>query len=68
MRGKWLGLFHAYGAFTEAVWLEPSPAEQRRRNAEREAAVPARVLDALEAKIEPPSLLEAHRVRLIRNG
>lgn len=68
MRAKWLGLFHAYGAFSEAVWLEPSPAEQRRRNRDRAASVPEAVLDALEAKIEPPSLLEAHAVRWVRNG
>jgi predicted kinase len=65
MRSRWIDLFAAYGARTEIVYLEPPPETLYRQNRDREAAVPESVMDRLLAKLEVPTLAEAHAVTWI---
>lgn len=65
MRSRWIDLFAAYGARTEIVYLEPPPETLYRQNRDREAAVPESVMGRLLAKLEVPTLAEAHAVTWI---
>lgn len=60
IRGRWLDLFHEYGARVRIVMLETPWAELQRRNKKREHPVPPTVLDRLVEKWEPPDPTEAH--------
>lgn len=62
MRGKWLRLFEQYHARAKLVYLETSLGENLRRNAQRSAAVPEHVIDALLSKLTPPERFEAQDV------
>lgn len=61
-REKIIGLARAYDAYV-AVHVVERPLETiLRQNRQRQAAVPSAVIQALAAKWEPPSVLEAHEV------
>ncbi|MEM9049741.1 MAG: AAA family ATPase [Pseudomonadota bacterium] len=60
MRGKILSLCRDYEATIEIVYVEMPYAQLTRQNAGRADAVPARVIDALIGKLEPPEQWEAH--------
>ena len=49
------------GARVEVVYLEPSDAELRRRNAGRASPVPARVVDRLSERLERETRLNSRR-------
>jgi predicted kinase len=65
MRSRWIDLFAAYGARIEIVYLEPPTETLHRQNRDREAAVPESVMGRLLAKLEVPTLAEAHAVTWI---
>jgi len=60
-----LSLFRDYGARTRIVYIEVDDDRLRTQNTGRAAAVPGHVMDKLAAKLEPPTLLEAHQVDFI---
>ena len=62
MRAKLIGLFTDYGAQVRIVYVEQPYRTWRTRNADREYAVPAIVLDRMLNKLEVPALDEAHEV------
>lgn len=61
-RGKLIDLCLAYNAKVDIHALELPDSVLRKRNREREAAVPNAVIDRMIERFEPPSLLEAHDV------
>lgn len=62
MRGKWLDMFHNYGARTRLLYLEVPYAQWLAQNRNREYAVPEKVLQQLLDKLEMPDYAEAHSV------
>ena len=62
IRQKQIDLFTGYGASVQIVYLETGWQEQRRRNAERAAAVPESAICRMLEKLEPPYPAEAHQV------
>jgi predicted kinase len=62
MRDSLIQMFHQYGARVRIVYLETSWPELQRRNRQRAAAVPLRVLEKLVDRLETPDLTEAHEV------
>ena len=65
MRAKQISLFEEYHASVRTVYLEASWEEQLRRNGEREAEVPARVMERMLSKLEPPERFESESVAWI---
>ncbi len=65
LRRRWIDLFADYGSRIEIVYLEPTLKTVLRQNLERENSVPESVIRRLSAKVEIPSLAEAHGVRWI---
>jgi predicted kinase len=65
MRKRWLDLFYAYNARVEITYLEAPLAETLERNAGRERQVPESVIRRLMERAEPPTVAEAHVVRVI---
>ncbi len=63
VRDGLIGLFLDYEARVELVYLEADPDTLRRRNGERDAPVPRKVIDRMITRWEVPTRLEAHRVR-----
>jgi predicted kinase len=62
MRSKVLGFAHAYGVRTGILYVEGREDLIRRRNRERDAAVPDAVIDRMLHKWEVPTPLEAHEL------
>ena len=65
IRGQQVALFTQYGARVRIVYLETDWAEQLRRNAGRETAVPEPVIGKMLEKLSPPEGKEAHCVQWI---
>lgn len=63
-RKRWVDLFAGYGARVEIVYVEPPLSLILKQNRERSASVPESVIRRLAAKIEVPTLAEAHAVVL----
>ncbi len=61
-RSRLIDLALAYDAEVEIHAFDPPEPVLRRRNRERKAAVPDKVIDRMIDKWEPPTLLEAHRM------
>lgn len=61
-RGRQVELFTGYGASVKIVYLETDWQEQLRRNADRDDAVPERVIFDMLEKLSPPERWEAHKV------
>ncbi len=59
LRGKWLRLFHDYGASVRIVYLETPWEERERRNQGRKSAVPEEAVLRMLSQMEPPTLTEA---------
>ncbi len=60
-RAPWIELFAAHHFRTRAIFLDLPRHELLRRNRERSARVPEKIIDACAAKLEPPDATEAHR-------
>ena len=61
-RGRWISLFHEFGASAQIVYLETDWRERRRRNALRGAHVPEEDVEALLDTMAMPSLTETEEV------
>lgn len=64
-RGRWLDLFADYNARIEVVYIEPPMSTILRQNRERASAIPEAVIRRLAEKVEPPTWLECHQLRVI---
>ncbi len=64
-RGKVLRLLRDYNARIHIVYLEVSPATLLKQNKNRSRSVPDSVIHNLARKLEPPTLLEGHRVSYV---
>lgn len=62
IRQKQLSLFHSYGASVRIIFLETIWEEQLRRNRNRTAAVPEKVLTRMLEDLIPPALTEAREI------
>jgi predicted kinase len=67
MRKRWLDLFYAYNARVEITYLEAPLPVMLERNAQRERQVPEVVIRRLLERAEPPTVAEAHCVRVIES-
>lgn len=65
MRGKWLDMFHNYGARTHIIYVEVPYRQLLTQNRNRKYVVPEKVLHQLLAKLEIPHCDEAHTVRYV---
>lgn len=64
-RGRWVGLFHRYGAAVHVEYLETGWEERQRRNLSRRDSVPESAVAHMLRSFEPPLLAEAEEVRWI---
>lgn len=62
LRGKWLDLFHSYGAKTNLYYLETPHQILLKQNKNRAYPVPEQVIEKLLLKLEIPQFNEAHSV------
>lgn len=62
LRGKWLDLFHSYGAKTNLYYLETPYQILLKQNKNRAYPVPEQVIEKLLLKLEIPQFNEAHSV------
>ena len=62
MRTRLVELFTAYKASVKMVYIEAPYRLLHSQNKNREAMVPAAVLEKLAWKLEPPAPWEAHKV------
>ena len=65
VRGKWIRLFHQYGAKGKIIYLETAWAERERRNASRPAAVPEAAVSDMLRGMTLPTLTEAEEVEWV---
>lgn len=65
MRKRWLDIFYDYNARVEITYLEAPLQAVLERNAQRERQVPENVIRRLMERAEPPTVAEAHSVRLV---
>lgn len=63
LRGKWLDLFHQYGARVHIVYLEVPYRQLLAQNRNREYVVPEKVLEQMLWKLDVPDVSEAFSVR-----
>jgi putative nucleotidyltransferase with HDIG domain len=64
-RRRWIDLFADYGARVEVVYIEPPLATISEQNRQRVEPVPTTVINRLTEKLEPPSIKEAHGLKLL---
>lgn len=64
-RQRWIDLFAEYDARIEIVYIEPNLSTVYNQNAKRQNQVPERVIDRLIERLEPPTLCEAHALKLV---
>jgi predicted kinase len=64
-RKRWIDLFADYGARIELVYIEPPLSLIFERNSRRPRPGPARVIERLVDKLEPPTWIEAHSLTMI---
>lgn len=62
MRGQLIDLFTTYKAFVEIIYVEVPYRNLHVQNQNREAAIPAKVIEKLVAKLEVPVSSEAHAI------
>lgn len=65
MRGKWLDLFHDYGARTHLIYIDVPYRQLLAQNRHRQYDVPEAVIHKLLMKLEIPDYDEAHSVQYI---
>ena len=63
-RQRWINLFADYDARTEVVYVEPPMEVILAQNKRRERPVPDKVIRGLAARCEPPTIAEAHGLRI----
>jgi predicted kinase len=63
-RQRWIDVFADYGARIEVMYVEPAMPIILGQNRRRERPVPERVIRELAARCEPPTLTEAHGLRM----
>ncbi|MBX3154725.1 MAG: AAA family ATPase [Deltaproteobacteria bacterium] len=68
LRAQLLGFFRSYRARTRIVYCEATAADQRGRNRQRDAIVPARVIDRMLERWTVPDPTEAHAVLYVTPG
>ena len=68
LRKRWIDLFADYDARIEIVYLEPPLTTVLKQNKDRGANVPESVIRRLAAKVEVPTLAEAHGVVWLGSG
>ena len=64
-RKRWIGLFAAYSAWIEIVYVEPPLATILAQNKQRPDPVPESVILRLIEKLEPPTVTEAHALTVV---
>jgi predicted kinase len=64
-RTRWIDLFADYGARIELIYLEPPLERIFEQNQRRSRPIPRQAIERLIAKLEPPTLAEAHAVSLV---
>jgi putative nucleotidyltransferase with HDIG domain len=64
-RRRWLDLFADYGARVEIVYIEPALSTILGQNKGRDRRVPERVIRQFADRCEPPTLAEAHGLRML---
>jgi predicted kinase len=64
-RKRWIDLFADYGARVEVVYIEPPLPVIFDQNKRREKAVPAKVMERLLSKLDPPTWSESHGLTLV---
>ena len=57
-----IDLFAGYRARVKIVYVETTASEQSRRNSERSAAVPAKAIERMLKRWQPPDLTECHQL------
>ena len=67
-RRRWIDLFADYQARIEIVYVEPPMEVILSQNKRRERPVPEKVIRGLAARCEPPTIAEAHGLRLVTVG
>ena len=65
VRGRWIGLFHQYGAAVRIVYLETGRQERERRNLSRADSVPESAVARMLRDLAPPTFAEAEEVEWI---
>ena len=65
MRQQLIDLFLSYGAFVKIIYLEVSYALLQEQNRNREQVVPPDAMVKMLAKLEVPSISEAHTVEYV---
>jgi predicted kinase len=68
MRSKWINLFVEYGGRVKIKYLEVPYQQLMHQNRNREHIVPAPVIDKMIARLEIPTVREAHEVEYIVNS
>ena len=63
-RARWIRLFNQYNYSIEIHYIEPSFTILMKQNLNREKKVPEEIVRAMFKKMEPPTLLECHRLHL----
>lgn len=65
VRGRWVRLFHQYGAAVRIVYLETGRQERERRNLSRADSVPESAVARMLRDLTPPTLAEAEEVEWV---
>lgn len=65
MRSQWIDLFVSYKARVQLVYIEVPYKDWVKQNNNREHPVPTNVLERMLAKLEVPTLDEAHHVKYV---
>ena len=65
VRTRWIDLFADYGARVEIVYVEPPFETVLQQNRNRDRIVPEDVIRSLASRVEPPTMTEAHDVRIV---
>jgi predicted kinase len=68
MRGRWLSMFHDYGARVKIIYVEVSFSQLLAQNKKRQYDVPEKIIDKLLNQLEIPSYDEAHEIEYIVNN
>ncbi len=63
MRTQWIDLFVSYKARVNLIYIEVPYKDWLKQNSNREHPVPMNVVERMLAKLEVPTLDEAHHVK-----
>jgi predicted kinase len=65
MRTRWISLFTTYNARVKIVYIEVPFSLLKKQNANRQYALPQKVIDKLLLKLEMPTVREAHEIEFL---